>query len=345
MRLFQYLTLMVSLSCLRVETNPLDASGPVGFLLSQALLNSQARSSFLLFTGTSKFLETKGDGVYTGRTFSGVAAGRIDAAAVLGRTIVGVNSADNTGYFSSDAGITWNTGSGISGAAGTRTVKNCGGILSAAGVNGTDLNTASSSDGVNWTQVSVAYLSPAVYGAGCHGSTFLLAFTSTSGPLTGQVGTSTDGRNYGVTAVGGTAVPMGLASDGATIMAVDSGGQYYTSTNSGGSYAGPSAVGQASPWKSIAYAGGRFIGTFFSAPNCNILTYNGTNWTGVQSFACAAAPTWGGVAVSGSTILVVGTTGTAALVYRSTDNGITWVSDSISEAGVTGFSDAVVLPP
>ena len=140
-------------------------------------------------------------------------------------------------------------------------------------------------------------------------------------------------------------MPLGLGSDGTTIVAVDSGGQYYTSTNSGVSYTGPSAVGQASPWRSIAYAGGRLIGTFYSAPNCNILTYNGTNWTNVQSFACAAAPNWGAVAVSGSTILIAGSSGTAAVVYRSTDNGVTWVSDSITESGVTGISDAVVLPP
>lgn len=332
-------------NCLRVQTNALDSSSLSGSLLSLTFSFSQQRNSFLLSTGTNKFLETKGDGLYSARTFSGVAGGRIDAAAVTGRTLVGLNSLDATGYVSRDGGYTWSASSGITGTAGTRTVKNCGGTLSAAGVNGGSVTGASSSDGFTWVQAGVAYLSPAVYGAGCHGSTFLLAFSSTSGPLTGQVATSSDGRNYGATAVGGTTVAMGLASDGTTIMAVDSGGQYYTSTNSGLSYAGPSAVGQASPWKSIAFVGGRIIGTFYSAPNCNILAYNGTGWTNVQSFACASAPNWGGVASSGSTILIAGGNGTSIVLYRSTDNGITWVSDSVSESGVTGISDVVVLPP
>lgn len=97
LRLLVFLQLALSSNCLRVETNALDASGPAGLLFSQSILFGQTGASFLLFTGANKFLETKGDGVYAGRTFSGVTAGRIDAA-VTGRTLVGLNSADAIGY-------------------------------------------------------------------------------------------------------------------------------------------------------------------------------------------------------------------------------------------------------
>lgn len=336
---------LLCLQCLRVETNPLDASGPLGLLLSLAAAPSTARSSFLLFTGTNKVLVTTGNGVYTARTFSGVPAGRIDAAAVKGRTLVGVNSADSAGYLSADGGSTWSASSGIAATAGTKTMKNCGGIFSAGGINGVNVVTASSSDGMNWTQASAGYAAPAVYGAGCHGSTFLLAFTSTAGPLTGNIGWSTDGRNYTAVLAGGTAVPMGLVSDGATIVAVDSGGQTYASVNNGTSYTGPVAAGQSSPWKSFLYANNRILGAFYSAPNCNILHYSAGSWNPIASFSCGSAPTWGGSASDGSTILIAGSNGSNALVYRSTDGGSTWASDVVTEPGVSGVADVVVFPP
>lgn len=226
--------------------------------------------------------------------------------------------------------------------AGTKTLKSCGSGFSAAGINGTNLVAASSPDGRTWTQTSTGFASPTVYGAGCHGSSYLLAYTTTGGPLTGTIGVSTDGRNYSQVAVGGTEVPMGVASSGSVIMALDASSDYYTSTNSGASYSGAAAIGQASPWRSLVYSNGRFYAIFYSAPNCNILFSTGGAWSSAGSFSCAASPTWNGALASGSLILIVGTVSSTPLVIRSTDGGSTWTQDSISESGVTSIADALV---
>lgn len=354
MRILSVIFLFVSLSlahCMKVITNPLDASGPAGLLFSQLVTNAVTPAptpSYYLFTNTNKILVTKGDGIYTAQTFSGVTAGRLDAVAMIGTRMAGVNSADGIGYVSSDRGGTWNTSSGIVMGAGTKTLKNCGGVLSATGVNGLNLATASSPDGITFTSVNTGFAGPSVYGAGCHGSKFLVAFTTTSGPLTGTIGNATDGRNYTNVAVGGTIVPLGLTSDGTTIMALDSTSNYYTSTDGGASFSAPTLIAsRTSPWRSLGYIGGRFMAVFHDGvSSCIIAAFSAGNWTGIAggSRACATAPTWNATAVSGTSAMIAGTLGGSALVYRSTDNGATWVTDPITEPGVTSINDIIVVP-
>ncbi|MBI3394351.1 MAG: hypothetical protein HY042_00800 [Spirochaetia bacterium] len=331
--------------CLKVETNPLDSGEPLGFAL---LWRTAPASTFVFFTNTNVVLFSKGDGKYTAQTFSGISAGRLDAVVPLGRTLAGANSTDAGAYYSTDSGLTWAAASGVTIAAGTKTLKNCGGVLGVSGVSGLNLITASSTDAVNWTSASVGYTGPAVYGSGCHNGTFLLSYTTTSGPLTGTIGTAANGRNYSQIAVGGTVVPMGLASDGSTILAVDITSNYYTSSDGGATYSAAAPVaGMQSPWKSVSYVGGRFMAVFYNGTtSCVMMTYSGS-WVTLPggTFGCAAAPQWNAVATSGSTAIIAGTASSLPILYRSTDNGVTWAADTISVSGITAITDVVVLPP
>lgn len=331
--------------CMPIKLNDLDSSHAPGLMISTML--SQTQPSFALFTNTNILLLTKGNGSYSARTMNGVTA--VDRAAAMGKTVFAVAFTDvDTVHLSFDGGMNW-ANSGITGlASGTKTIAGCGTGFSVTGTSGTNLTTAFSTGDTNWTSTSQTFTVPAVYSAGCHGSKFLISYSPSAAPLAGTVAVSQDGVNYVSTAVGGTSVPLALASDGTKILAVDSNPFYYTSTDGGTSYSAASLIsGYSSPWRSVGFLKNRFVGAFYDGSStCAILEFNGTSWAAIPgaAFSCPVAPTFNSIFVNGSNAIISGQLSGAPVVYRTNDGGSTWLSDTINEPGVTNITSVVLLP-
>ncbi|MBL8020288.1 MAG: hypothetical protein JNM27_11530 [Leptospirales bacterium] len=354
-RILAFLLILCASNCIKLANSPTDLST----LLTLALSPGSAPGRFVAFAATTnRRAESSGNGSWsTSVTFTGPSQ-IVRVATTEGSSLVGLDGATvGTIWRSSDAGLTWTSVSGL-GAAALQQVTACGNkvlVLPVAGANVTGYY--SSNGGASFTPVTIRASGTFTLGyAVCVENTFYVSY---SGSAT-NVNRSTDGINWTQASTAPAAAPIVMAGSGSNVYGIPSGASaaFTRSTDGGVNFsAGESVAGFRGDFGLFGGAtvmnGVAHTAMWNQGPQCLFRRSNfglGGSSSNIQT--CVFSTTSSQIRRMENTagVLVAVGNGTAGandayIIYRSTDAGVTFATDTLP-AGLPTigfFSDVVVV--